>query len=140
MTDKAQNRTTIRVRYQETDQMGFVYHGNYFVWFEVGRSEIFRSAGLPYTVMEEQGIYLPVSHAECAYKNSCKYDDLVTIVTSIEKLTAVRIQFHYQALAEDGRLLASGSTVHAFIDGSGRPVNTAKKAPAVFARMQEIMK
>lgn len=139
MINEAQHRTTIRVRYQETDQMGFVYHGNYFAWFEVGRSELFRSSGLPYTVMEAQGIYLPVTQAECTFKSSCKYDDLVTIVTSIEKLTAVRIRFLYRALAEDGRELASGSTVHAFIDGSGRPVNTAKKAPEIYARMQEFL-
>lgn len=130
--------TTLRVRYQETDQMGFVYHGNYFAWFEVGRSELFRAAGLPYTAMENQGVYLPVAHAECTFKSSCKYDDPVTIVTGIEKLTAARIQFHYQALAEDGRMLAHGSTTHAFIDGGGRPVNLAKKAPALWTKMKEI--
>ena len=129
------NSTTLRVRYQETDQMGVVYHGNYFTWLEVGRTGVFRSAGLPYTVMEEQGIFLPVTHAECAYKISCKYDDLVTIVTRIEKLTAVRIHFHYEVLSEDSRLLASGKTAHAFVDRNGKPVNLAKKAPDIWRKM-----
>ncbi|TLM99869.1 acyl-CoA thioesterase [bacterium] len=139
MTDKAASSTTFRVRYQETDQMGFVYYGNYFTWFEVGRTELFRAAGLPYTMMEEQGIYLPVTHAECNYKSSCKYDDLVTVVTGIEKITPVRIQFYYRVLAGDDRVLASGSTTHAFIDSSGRPVNLAKKAPVLWSKIQEIV-
>lgn len=139
MTDKAQNLTTLRVRYQETDQMGVVYYGNYFTWFEVGRTELFRATGLPYTALEEQGIYLPVAHAECTYKNSCKYDDVVTIVTVVEKLTAVRIQFHYRVLGDDGRVFAHGSTTHAFVDAGGRPVNMSKKAPALYAKMQDIL-
>lgn len=132
------NSTTIRVRYQETDQMGVVYHGNYFVWFEVGRSELFRAVGLPYTGLEEQGVYLPVTHAECSYKRICKYDDLVTIQTRIEKLTAVRLQFHYRVLSEDDRVLAIGATTHAFVDDSGKPVNLVKKVPVLWDKMQEL--
>lgn len=139
MTHKALSKTTVRVRYQETDQMGVAYYGNYFTWFEVGRSELFRSAGLPYTMMEKQGVYLPVTHAECNYKSSCKYDDLVTVVTQIEKLTPVRIQFHYRVLAEDGRVLATGGTTHAFVDGGGKPLSLVKKAPELWGRMQEVV-
>lgn len=131
------HRTSIRVRYQETDQMGVAYHGNYFTWFEVGRGDAFRSAGLPYTVLEKQGVYLPVAHAECSYKNSFRYDDVVTIETTVEKLTAARIQFQYQVLGEDGRVFAHGSTVHGFVDGSGKAVNMAKKAPDIFKTIQE---
>ncbi|PKM81609.1 MAG: acyl-CoA thioesterase [Firmicutes bacterium HGW-Firmicutes-14] len=121
-----ENSTQIRVRYEETDQMGFVYYGNHFTWFEVGRTELFRSMGLPYTMFEARGIMLPVAEAECKYKSSARYDDLVTIRTVITKLTPVRIVFGYQLISEEGRILAYGSTTHAFVNSSGRPVNITK--------------
>lgn len=121
------NKKTIRVRYEETDKMGFVYYGKYFTWFEVGRTELFRELGIPYRSFEERGIMLPVTEADCKYKSSARYDDLVTIRTSVTRLSPVRIHFGYQILSEDERVLAYGNTGHAFIDKAGRPVNLSKK-------------
>lgn len=122
----------IRVRYEETDQMGFVYYGNYFTWFEVGRTELFRDLGITYRSFEERGILLPVTEADCKYKSSAKYDDLITVKTCITKLRAVRIHFDYQIISEEGRVLAYGSTGHAFVDKTGRPVNLIKKDPELW--------
>ena len=122
----------IRVRYEETDQMGVVYYGNYFTWFEVGRTELFRDLGIPYRSFEERGILLPVTEAECKYKSSAKYDDLVTIKTCISRLRPSKINFYYQIISQEGRVLAYGSTGHAFVDKTGRPVNLSKKDPELW--------
>ena len=75
--------TNLRVRYAETDQMGIVYHSNYLIWFEVGRSELFRELDLPYTKFEEQGLGLAVVEASCRYRKPTHYDDNLTIFTDI---------------------------------------------------------
>ena len=80
------NTTSIRVRYQETDQMGVVYHGNYFTWFDIGRTEFFRNMGMVYTRLEEEGILLPVIEAQCRYIKPAKYDDEIIINTKLVKL------------------------------------------------------
>lgn len=132
------NQKEIRVRYQETDQMGFVYYGNYFTWFEVGRSELLRDLGLPYRSFEERGILLPVTEAECKYKSSAKYDDLITVKTCITKLRPSRIHFEYQIVSEEGRVLAYGSTGHAFVDKTGRPINVSKKDPQLWSNILKL--
>ncbi len=110
------NQTQIRVRYGETDQMGVVYHANYASYFEVGRTEWLREYGITYKSMEETGVMLPVISLEIKYKNSAKYDDLLTIKTSIKKLPSARIEFDYELVNESGDLLATGSTDLVFID------------------------
>ena len=109
-------QTQIRVRYGETDQMGVVYHANYASYFEVGRTEWLREYGITYKSMEETGVMLPVISLEIKYKNSAKYDDLLTIKTSIKKLPSARIEFDYELVNESGDLLATGSTDLVFID------------------------
>ena len=112
--------------------MGFVYYGNYFTWFEVGRTELFRSLGLPYRSFEQRGIMLPVTETECKYRSSATYDDLLTIRTVITRLTPARIHFGYEILSENGLILAHGGTGHAFVDRTGRPVNLSKKDPELW--------
>ncbi len=129
------NEIQIRVRYEETDRMGYVYHGKYFTWFEVGRTELFRSMGLPYTLFEERGIMLPVTRAESRYRVPAGYDDLITIQTTVTRLTPARINFEYSLYAQDGRVIAEGNTGHAFVDSSGRPVNLAKRDPELWQRI-----
>lgn len=124
---KVSNEITIRVRYEETDKMGFVYYGKYFTWFEVGRTELFRNLGVPYRSFEERGIMLPVTEADCKYKSSARYDDIVAVKTSVTRLSPVRIHFGYQVVSEDKNVLAHGNTGHAFVDEAGRPVNLSKK-------------
>lgn len=110
------NQTQIRVRYGETDQMGVVYHANYASYFEVGRTEWLREYGITYKSMEETGVMLPVISLEIKYKNSARYDDLLTIKTSIKKLPSARIEFDYELVNESGDLLATGSTDLVFVD------------------------
>ena len=110
------NQTQIRVRYGETDQMGVVYHANYASYFEVGRTEWLREYGITYKSMEETGVMLPVISLEIKYKNSARYDDLLTIKTSIKKLPSARIEFDYELVNESGDLLATGSTDLVFIN------------------------
>ena len=112
--------TTIRVRYAETDQMGVVYHGNYFTWFEVGRVELCRHLGFEYKQMElEHNCHLPVVEASCRYKSPARYDDLITIETRISGLRTSVIKFSYRLLcSREGEpvLLADAETVHVSVD------------------------
>jgi len=110
------NETKIRVRYGETDQMGVVYHANYATYFEVGRTEWLRQYGITYKSMEDTGILLPVISLEIKYKNPAKYDDELTVVTSIKNLPRARIEFDYELVNASGELLATGNTVLVFVD------------------------
>ena len=105
-----------RVRYAETDQMGVVYYGNYAQYFEMGRTEWLRSLGITYRWMEENGIQLPVLDLQVTYKKPAKYDDLLTIKTTLVKMPTVRIQFYYEIESEKGELITSGTTTLAFVD------------------------
>lgn len=115
-------RTTIRVRYPETDRMGRVHHAHFLIWFEVGRTELMREAGCSYAQLEEEGIWMPVVEATCRYIGPAKYDDLVTVETKLETVTRVTARFVYRvSRARDGAVLATGSTRHAATDPRGVP-------------------
>ena len=123
-----------RVRYAETDKMGVVYYANYFVWFEIGRTDWLRETGATYTVMEDEGLGLPVIEAHCEYRCGARYDDEVEIRTVAALKSPVRIAFDYEVLRRaDGTLLASGYTVHAAIDRTGRPVRLPARVRDLFA-------
>ncbi len=132
------NETVIRVRYQETDQMGFAYHANYLVWFEIGRTELMRSIGLPYAGFEKSNLYLPVLKAYCEYKSAAKYDDQLTLTTFIESMGKVRLVFNYE-IRRDGKKVAGGYTEHAFINEEGRPVALKKNSPFLWNRLCKAM-
>ena len=126
--------STVRVRYAETDKMGVVYHSNYLVWFEIGRTDWLRDTGWTYRSMEEEGIQLPVIEAHCEYRLGARYDDEVEIRTRAKKLSPVRVQFDYEAARRaDGAIFATGYTVHATIDRSGRPVRMPDRVRDLFA-------
>jgi acyl-CoA thioester hydrolase len=116
-------RTRVRVRYAETDRMGVVYYANYFVWFEVGRTEWLRETGWSYREMEREGVSLPVIEAHCDYRRAARYDEDIEIRTRATVLTPVRIRFDYELWrsGEDQSPAAVGHTVHAAVDASGRP-------------------
>ncbi|MDR0870870.1 MAG: acyl-CoA thioesterase [Planctomycetaceae bacterium] len=107
-----------RVRYAETDQGGILYHGNYFTYFEVGRTELSRSLGKAYREIEEEGLFGVVAKAECSYKKPAKYDDLLTIRTTIQKITRVKIEYEHLVL-RDSEILAVGHITLAFVDRNG---------------------
>ena len=121
------NETEIRVRYGETDQMGVVYHANYAVYFEVGRTEWLREFGLSYSAMEAEGIMLPVISLHINYKNSARYDDGLKVKTRLKKMPTASIEFDYELTNEKGELLATGNTILAFIDAKrNRPTRCPK--------------
>lgn len=121
------NETKIRVRYGETDQMGVVYHANYAVYFEVGRTEWLRQFGLSYSSMEAQGIMLPVISLSINYKNSARYDDELKVKTKLKKMSTASIEFEYELRNDSNDLLATGNTVLAFIDKKrNRPTRCPK--------------
>jgi len=103
--------------------MGVAYHANYLRWFEMGRTEMFRSLGLSYRDIESKGVYLPVSEAYCKFKSPARYDDMIVIETSLDSRVRGGIKFDYSIFSEDGQtLLVKGHTRHACLNGSGRVI------------------
>jgi acyl-CoA thioester hydrolase len=111
---EAFSETRLRVRYAETDQMGVVYHANYFVWFEIGRVEFLRQLGFSYRDMEkDDGCFIAVADARCRYKAPARYDDEIVVRTQIKNVREAVIHFGYKLLrVADGELLAEGETTH----------------------------
>ena len=114
------NETQVRVRYAETDAMGYLHHAQYYVFFEEGRIELLRACGLSYREMEEQGLYYVVVALQCRYRQPARYDDLLTLRTSTERLTRVRVDHRYE-LMRDSDLLAEAASTIACIDADGKP-------------------
>ena len=118
-----EHHVQIRVRYSETDQMGVVYHGNYLPYFEVGRVEWLRRHGISYSEMEKSGIALPIVSLTLNYRKPARYDDLLTIKTTLKTQESVKIAFDCTITSESGELLTSGHFLLVFVDiKSGRPV------------------
>ena len=118
--------TSLRVRYSETDQMRIVYHAHYLVWFEIGRTEWCRAAGIPYAEMERAGLFIPVTRVEASFRRRSTYDDAVRVQTRMAELSSRGCAFGYEVRGDEGELLADGATRHVFTDPSGRP----RKSPA----------
>ncbi|NBG87307.1 acyl-CoA thioesterase [Isachenkonia alkalipeptolytica] len=131
--------TNIRPRYSETDQMGIIYHSNYFTWFEVARTSFLKERGMSYREMERQGIFLPVIEVNCKYISSALYDDNLTLEVWIEEFQSSRMKFHYRILRQEEELLATGFTEHVFFDkNKKRPVNLKKAYPEVYQLLEKI--
>lgn len=125
---------TLRVLYGDTDAAGVVYYANYLRWFEAGRAELLRAAGLPYSGLVERGIHLPVIEANVRYASSARYDDRVEVHAGVEWQRGVRIRFAYRVVrVGDGAFLAEGETTHAFVDGSGKVVRPPAPYDAIGA-------
>lgn len=147
----------IRVRYQETDQMGVVYHANYLNWFEIGRTEMIRKAGVTYRSLEERNLLLPLIDAELKFKRPAYYDDVVTVYTRIMALAPVSLNFIYEIRRQDkqkpdheqntdeslflrtkevespeGELLVLGRTKHAWVNREWKPVRLDKQLPELY--------
>jgi acyl-CoA thioester hydrolase len=126
--------TTVRVRYAETDQMGVVYYANYFVWFEVARTDLLRSLGWSYREMEDAGIVLPVIEASCQYSRPARYDDEIEIRTEGLLTSRVRMEFAYEVMVKgDPRTIATGRTGHAAITKAGKPCKLPARILEAFA-------
>ena len=114
------SQTAVRVRYAETDKMGFVYHGHYLTWFEVARVRMLDEFGCPYRDLEERGYFLPVLKAELQYRRPLTFDEEALIIVTMKEKPSLRIHLHYEVKREK-ETCATGYTEHAFIDSQGRP-------------------
>lgn len=136
----ALNETRLRVRYAETDQMGVVYHSNYFVWFEVGRVELLRQLGFSYREMEQNdGCGIAVIDACCRYKAPARYDDEIIVRTNLKYIRESLVQFGYELVrADGGELLAEGDTTHIVVNREMKKVPLPEKYVNAFrAAMQK---
>jgi len=121
MVENGWHRTKIRVKYKDTDRMGVVYYGNYLTYFEVGRTELMRDLGFPYSELEAEGFALVVTETAIKYHANVGYDSIITVKTAITDVRKVRVRFDYEIVSEDNSLLVSGHTVHACLDSDQKP-------------------
>lgn len=134
------SETTLRVRYQETDQMRVVYHTNYLVWFEVGRTDFIRHFGYTYSQLEEMGLYLPVVDLTCRYISPARYEDDVTIFTKILELRGSKLVFAYEAKRKnEDQLLAKGSTTHIWTNQQMKRVHLQREYPEIHQRLHKMV-
>ncbi|MFZ0821357.1 MAG: thioesterase family protein [Candidatus Acidiferrales bacterium] len=126
--------TTVRVRYAETDQMGVVYYANFYIWFEVGRVEMFRQMGFSYKEMEQKDdCYTVVGESQCRYERPARYDDLIRIRTRILEARKRTVRFGYEILNDStGELLATGETLHIVCGRDGRPKQLPERYRKIF--------
>ncbi|MFX3635269.1 MAG: acyl-CoA thioesterase [Candidatus Pristimantibacillus sp.] len=138
----------LRVRYQETDQMGVVFHGNYVTWFEIGRTELIRTAGYHYKSIEEGGLLLPVVDLQCRYELPARYDDTLLICTRVSEFTPVRLAFeseirrvgpddYHPSISPSGKALpgerlVTGGTRHVWVNEQWRPARLDKGLPELY--------
>lgn len=111
-----EHSTKIRVRYAETDQMGYMYYGNYAQFYEVGRVEMLRSLGMTYSSMEQSGIMMPVLELNCKFIKPALYDEEITVKVIVEKMPGIRMYFRYELFNEKNELINLGETTLVFVD------------------------
>jgi acyl-CoA thioester hydrolase len=130
-----QHEVQVRVRYSETDKMGFVYYGNYAAYYEVARVEAFRAIGFSYKKMEDEGIGMPVLSMNIKYHGPAKYDDLLTIKVSIPNEPRARIKFFYEVTNPEGKLINSSETELAFMNmKTGKPARIPKELSTLLSK------
>lgn len=129
----------IDVRYAETDKMGVVYHANYLVWFEVGRTDFIKKAGFNYQSMEDEGLISPVLDVQVKYKQSVTYPESVIVKTWIDQYSKLKTIYAYEVIKEDGSIAATGKTTHVIIKkGSEKPVRLDRYYPDWHAKYLEL--
>lgn len=141
----------IRVRYQETDQMGVVFHGNYVTWFEIGRTEWIRNIGYAYSDLESKGLLFPVIDLAVSYVQPAKYDDMVIVCTRMKEFSPLRMEFqsqvrkvteqHFTAaqfVSEQelpGELLVHGGTKHVWVNEQFQPTRLSRAMPELYQKL-----
>jgi acyl-CoA thioester hydrolase len=123
-----QSETTVRVRYGETDQMAYVYYGNYAMYYEVARVEGLRQLGVTYKELEESGVMMPVLEYHSKFLAPGRYDELLRIVTTIQEKPTVKIKFNFETFNEENKLINQGEAILAFVNmASGKPCRPPEK-------------
>lgn len=132
------SKSHVCVRYAETDQMGVVHHANYPVWFELARTDFIKTIGVTYSEMEAMGIMLPVAELNVRYRIPAKYEDELTVETHIERITPARVVFGYRIYKDNDpeqTVMIEGSSTHAWVDMSMKPMNMKKWHPDLFEKI-----
>ncbi len=137
MGEPWRHRHWFRVRYGDTDQLRTVYSARVLDWFEVGRTELLRDAGLPYAEMEEAGACLPVIEAHVNYRGRTKYDDRLEMRSSASMVGKARVRFEHEIVRADGGVVADGWTTHAVTDPSGKAIRPPKTLVDVIGKQRE---
>ncbi|MEQ8925809.1 MAG: thioesterase family protein [Fulvivirga sp.] len=133
-----QHETNIRVTYADTDQMGYVYYGNYARFYEIARAESIRSLGFTYSQLEKSGVMMPVLENHSKYISPARYDELLTIRTIIAEKPAVKIKFNYEIENEEKKIIHTGETLLAFVDiKTGRPKRMPENLEAVLGQFYD---
>ncbi|WP_313892354.1 thioesterase family protein [Psychrobacillus sp.] len=131
----------IEVRYAETDQMGVVYHANYLIWLEMGRTKLIQDIGFTYAGLEEDGYLSPVTNVNVNYKTSVKYGETVTVKTWVEHHGKLRTIYGYEILHNDGTIASTATTEHVVVKKENfRPISLSKIHPEWDAKYKEIAK
>jgi acyl-CoA thioester hydrolase len=132
------SRSRVRVRYAETDTMGFVYHSNFLIYFEIGRTDYFRDLGFTYKEMEAGDVFMPVTESFCRYLVPARYDDELEILTNFTTLSRLKFKFTYQVVRfTDSKVLADGYTIHVPVNSAGAPCRIPEQYRAALIRSQE---
>jgi acyl-CoA thioester hydrolase len=138
-TEQVRTESVLRVRYQETDQMGVVYHSNYLVWFEVGRTDWIRQFGWSYREFEERGLLLPVVEVQCKYIRPARYDDEVVVRTELDSFSGGKLVFRYEVVRkEDEQLLVTGRSVHLWVNREMKRTNIKRAFPELYELLGRI--
>ena len=133
-------RTSFLVSFFDVDIMGIVHHTVYPKWFETGRRDYLIKAGIPHSKFNSLGLYLPLSHMECKYKSPAKFGDEISVTTCITFVSYVKLKFEYNVLNNiNGRLLATGNTVHGWTDIGVKPLSIEKAVPEIYALLQTLV-
>lgn len=132
------SETKIKVRYQETDQMGVAHHSVYPVWFEEARTNFIKEIGVSYSEIEKMGIMLPLSKLNCKYIKPALYEDILIIQTKIKCITNVKIQFEYKVFKDDN-IINEGETEHPFVDKNFKLINLKKANKELFDLINSVV-
>ena len=138
--DSMISKSQVVVRYAETDQMGIVHHSNYPVWYEIGRTDLIKETGITYSELERMGVMTPLVELSCRYIGVARYEDVLTVETSIAELTPSRIRFAYRVFKQgEDKPINTGSTLHAGVNAKTfRPMSMKKHFPELYQKMEAI--
>jgi acyl-CoA thioester hydrolase len=131
----------IEVRYAETDQMGVVYHANYLVWFELGRTQLIKDLGFEYAEMEKKGVLSPVVDLQISYKKSLKYGQKAIVKTCVKSVGPIKVVYSYEVYNDEGDLCSIGESTHVVVSKEGfKPLKFKKEFPEWYAAYENAMK
>lgn len=132
-------KTEFSVKYTEIDSMGIVHHSRYPKWFEAGRNDFLKSAGLPGSTLNALGLYLPLTEMNCKYKSPARFGDDITIITSLIYASCVKVKFGYTIFNKSaGKIYAIGTTTHAWTNKGLKPFNIEKADPEIYSWIKKL--